>query len=106
MYSEGKGVPKDDAEAVGWWRKAAEPGYAKAQSKLGVMYDNGKGVPQDYVQAHMWFNLAASNLPPAIRDLATGRPGTRPYFFGFHSRASFWASAICAPVIFAAIELR
>ena len=45
-------------EAVGWWRKAAEQGYAKAQFNLGIMYGNGRGVPQDYVEAHMWFNLA------------------------------------------------
>ncbi len=64
MYSEGKGVPKDCAEAVGWWRKAAEQGNAKAQYNLGLMYDNGEGVPQDYAQAHKWYNLAASRFPP------------------------------------------
>jgi TPR repeat protein len=36
MYLNGKGVPKDDAEAVKWFRKAAEQGYADAQYDLGL----------------------------------------------------------------------
>ena len=31
MYSKGQGVPQDDAEAVKWYRLAAEQGYARAQ---------------------------------------------------------------------------
>ena len=48
MYAKGRGVLKNDATAVGWFRKAAEQGYAKAQYNLGVMYYNGVrlGVPQ------------------------------------------------------------
>ncbi len=37
----------------------ADRGYAKAQSKLGLMYNIGKGVPQDYAQAVKWYRLAA-----------------------------------------------
>ena len=40
------------------YRRAAEQGYAGAQSNLGFMYGKGRGVPLDYVQAHMWLNLA------------------------------------------------
>ena len=50
---------QDKAEAVRWWRKAADQGIADAQETLGVMYQNGTGVTEDYVQAHMWYNLAA-----------------------------------------------
>ena len=35
-------------QAVAWYRKAADQGYAIAQTNLGVMYDNGQGVAQDY----------------------------------------------------------
>ena len=49
-------------EALRWYRKAAEQGYASAQNNLGLMYRNGEGVPQDYVEAHKWFNLAASRV--------------------------------------------
>ena len=32
------GVPEDDAEAVKWFRKAADQGDAHAQYNVGVMY--------------------------------------------------------------------
>ena len=38
MYDNGNGVPENDAEAVKWYRKAADQGNAKAQYNLGVMY--------------------------------------------------------------------
>ena len=47
MYANGDGVPKDAAEAVKWYRKAADQGNAHAQFILGVMYANGEGVPKD-----------------------------------------------------------
>ena len=31
MYAIGEGMPQDDAEAVAWFRKAAEQGHAEAQ---------------------------------------------------------------------------
>jgi len=37
MYAKGEGVPRDDAEAVTWFRRAAEQGDARAQVKLGLM---------------------------------------------------------------------
>jgi len=54
-------VPKDSAEAVKWYRKAAEHGNAVAQSNLGLMYANGIGVIKNPAQAHAWFNVAGSN---------------------------------------------
>ena len=59
-------MPKDYAEAVKWYRMAAEQGDVTAQYSLGVMYSSVKGVPQDYVQAHMWFNLAAAQNMPSL----------------------------------------
>ncbi len=64
MYEKGEGVSQDYAEAVRWYRKAAEQGYARVQVVLGTMYELGRDVPHDHVQAHMWFNLAASSFPP------------------------------------------
>ena len=61
MYDSGKGVPKEDKEAVKWYRLAAEQWNAEAQSNLGGIYGNGAGVIQDYVRAHMWWNIAASS---------------------------------------------
>ena len=59
MYDNGEGVPQDNAEAVKWYRLAAEQGDADAQFNLGRMYDNGEGVPQDYAEAVKWYRLAA-----------------------------------------------
>ena len=37
-YHEGSGVEQSDAEAVKWYRLAADQGDAYAQNNLGVMY--------------------------------------------------------------------
>ena len=76
MYSLGKGIPEDEAQAVLWFRKAAEQGNAHAQCNLGLMlvvdtslrqasalgYALGSGVPQNVPQndeALLWFRKAA-----------------------------------------------
>lgn len=56
-------MQKDKVEAVKWYRKAAEQGFANAQTNLGTMYYNGEGVPKDLVQAHAWWNIAGSARP-------------------------------------------
>jgi TPR repeat protein len=55
----GHGVRKDHAQALKWFRKAAEQGDPGGQYDMGMVFTAGHGVPQDYVQAYMWFNLAA-----------------------------------------------
>lgn len=59
MYANGQGVTKDDAEAVKWYRKAADLGFAIAQVNLGVAYANGKGVAKDDAEALKWYRKAA-----------------------------------------------
>jgi len=61
VYALGEGVPKDDTEAVKWYRKAVEQGYAEAQFNLGVMYQYGRGVPQSDIEAYAWFSLSTTN---------------------------------------------
>ena len=60
MYHNGQGVPRDDKEAIRWYRLAAAQGYALAQYNLGVMFNNGQGVPQDDKEAVRWYRLAAA----------------------------------------------
>jgi TPR repeat protein len=43
---------------VYWYQKAADQGYAEAQSILGVMYANGKGVLKDLSKAKYWIKKA------------------------------------------------
>ena len=47
------------AEAVKWFRKAAEQGHADAQYHLGWCYRKGEGVPQDTAEAVKWWRKAA-----------------------------------------------
>jgi len=50
---------QDYAQAVAWFRKAADQGFAAAQNELGSCYYLGNGVSQDYAQAVHWFRKAA-----------------------------------------------
>ena len=60
---------QDHAEAVKWYRLAAEQGLAEAQLNLGRKYGLGEGVPLNIVRAHMWANIAAANGGAAsLRD--------------------------------------
>jgi uncharacterized protein len=84
MYDEGKGVPQDYAEAVKWYRRAAEQGHARAQHNLGAMYFNGRGVLQDCVEAEKWRRRAAEQgFAEAQMSLAgayaTGEGTTQDY---------------------------
>ncbi|MBC7368170.1 MAG: SEL1-like repeat protein [Undibacterium sp.] len=58
-YDNGDGVPKDSAEAVKWYLKAAAQGNEGAQLNLGVMYDNGEGVTKNSAEAVKWYRKAA-----------------------------------------------
>jgi TPR repeat protein len=59
QYFGGRGVPQDYAEAVKWFRKAAEQNYAQAQYALGICYDGGDGVTKDEFEAANWYRKAA-----------------------------------------------
>src|SRR5262249_26629831 len=58
-YQNGDGVEKNYAEAVKWFRKAAEKNYAPAQRDLGESYYYGLGVERDYAEAVKWYRKAA-----------------------------------------------
>jgi TPR repeat protein len=64
LYDLGRGVVKDEAEAVNWYRKAADQGYANAQAGLGRMYSNGLGVAKDEVEALKWYRKSADQGNP------------------------------------------
>ena len=68
MYCNGTGVKKDYAEAVKWFRKAAEQGDIKSQLNLAVCYYNGDGLLKDDVMAYFWFNLAATQNSSAAKE--------------------------------------
>lgn len=59
MLDSGRGVTKDEREAVTWYRKSAEQGYVAAQNNLGNAYEHGTGARQDFVEAARWYEAAA-----------------------------------------------
>ena len=58
-YLYGLGVAQDAGEAVKWFRKAVERGYAHAQYHLGWCYEHGEGIEKNIVAATEWFRKAA-----------------------------------------------
>jgi TPR repeat protein len=52
-------IPKDDAKALYWYRKAAEQGHPDAQIQLLESYFYGDEIPQDYVEAAFWAHKAS-----------------------------------------------
>ena len=59
-YNAGQaGLKQDYAEALKWYRRAAEKGFAMAQYNLGLAYEQGRGVPVDERQAFKYYLQAA-----------------------------------------------
>jgi TPR repeat protein len=60
MYSLGSdGVVRNLAEAVKWYKKAADSGNSDAQTKMGMMLEGGFGTPKDPKQAMEYLDKAA-----------------------------------------------
>jgi TPR repeat protein len=78
MYRDGKGVTQDYAQAVTWYRKAADQGNAIGQCLLGNMYRDGKGVTQDEATSLQYFAKAAEEF----RNME-GRGMYFQYWYGF-----------------------
>ena len=59
-YYQGIGTPKDRAEAVRWFGRAARAGHAGAMYNLAVAYASGQGVDRDEAEAVRWFRASAA----------------------------------------------
>ena len=86
---------QDYEEAVKWYRKAAEQGYASAQYNLGVCYYNGKGVEQDYEEVVKWYRKAAEQGHPRaqyhlkkLRDEKIEKTAKTPYYLFFDTETT------------------
>lgn len=58
-YAYGRGVRRNDEEAIKWFRLAAEQGNAEAQYKLAIMLDKGFGTSTNHTEALVWYKRAA-----------------------------------------------
>jgi uncharacterized protein len=59
MYANGRGVGEDQAQALRWFRAAANQGSATDQFMVGGSYMNGYGVEKNLAEAAAWFLKAA-----------------------------------------------
>jgi hypothetical protein len=59
MHAEGKGAERDDALALGWFRRAADSGHAAAQNIVGIFYTLGRGTARDDAVAMQWLQRSA-----------------------------------------------
>lgn len=66
MYESGRGVARDDAEALSWMRKSADGGNAAAQHHLGVrchrvsLRARQTDSREHRIEAYKWLYLAAA----------------------------------------------
>jgi hypothetical protein len=78
MYMTGRGIKKDDAEAVRYSRLAAEQGNAIGQFNLGLMYLSGRGVAASKIEGYRWLKKAAAQDPANAPRLAEVRRTLSP----------------------------
>src|SRR5450631_2795588 len=57
-YHNGEDLPRDDAQAMQWFLRAAEQGHVTAQATLGAYYWAGRGVLPDLSKAYVWSAIA------------------------------------------------
>ena len=70
-FGFGRGTESEPAEAVTWYRQAAQQGHAAAQYILARLYLHGEGVPANDAEAAKWIRLAAEQgMAEAQLDLA------------------------------------
>jgi TPR repeat protein len=61
QFERGSGVTLDYAQAIAWYRKAADPGYPPAEYAMGLMTAVGHGIVRDEKAANEWFRRAAEH---------------------------------------------
>jgi localization factor PodJL len=59
IYTEGRAVPQDYAEAAKWYERSAAQGFVPAQYRIGNLYEAGQGVEQDFNVAKVWYQRGA-----------------------------------------------
>ena len=53
------GLPRDPAQAMQWYRRAADVGNGKGMMEIGSLYASGSGVEKDSAEALRWYRRAA-----------------------------------------------
>jgi len=72
MYANGRGLKKDMAQAMSWYRKAAKLGNVEAMYNLGAAYELGTGVGKDSSAAAEWiFKALKARNAFAVKEMTT-----------------------------------
>lgn len=59
IYTEGRAIEQDYAEAAKWYERSAAQGFVPAQYRLGNLYEAGTGVEKDLEVAKLWYQRGA-----------------------------------------------
>ena len=59
IYTEGRAVAQDLAEAAKWYERSAAHDFVPAQYRLGNLYEAGTGVEKNLDMARLWYQRAA-----------------------------------------------
>lgn len=93
LYQTGQnGVPRDDVQALRWYRQGAEAGNGHAMAGLGVMHEYGRGgLPKDGVQAVAWYRKGAeAGDPRAMNNLGAAYAVGRGNLARDESQSAVW----------------
>ena len=66
----GSSVTRSDANAMEYFRRSAELGFAPAQVVLGYLFETGRGTPVNTREAFGWYKRAAQQDDPLAQWLA------------------------------------
>ncbi|HET9181730.1 MAG TPA: tetratricopeptide repeat protein [Candidatus Angelobacter sp.] len=89
LYTTGKGVPLNYAEARSWCKKSTRHGVKLGYLMLGRMAELGQGEPKDPAKAAAWYQDAALVLLPD-GFLASGRLRLQGTSHDDQKKAYFW----------------
>src|SRR5262249_46598962 len=72
MSEKGRGVGRDEEQALKLYQRAAEEGEAAGLTDLGRMYETGRVVKEDQKEALKWYRqaLTTPGLTPQFRKVA------------------------------------
>ena len=59
IYTEGRAVPQDYAQAATWYERSAAQGFVPAQYRLANLYESGNGIDKDLELAKLWYQRGA-----------------------------------------------
>jgi localization factor PodJL len=96
-FAEGRGVPQSLSEAVGWFERAADAGFAPAQFRLGSLKEKGEGLRKDVQAARrLYLGAAGKGHAKAMHNLAVlyaegvdGRPDYKAASEWFRKAAGY-----------------